>query len=106
MLDQVKFQDFSHAINQGWVISDSEGNGIDVILIKAAELTQYHMPILSQRVPFSLIFRGPFQPDAPQGLYLLENKFVGALKSVLVVPLQHHFDREHPQARYYQVTFA
>jgi hypothetical protein len=51
------------------------------------DVTEYPArPSATLRVPFSVMFHGPLQPVAPQGIYRVEHAELGALE-LFIVPI-------------------
>jgi hypothetical protein len=62
----------------------------------------------SFRIPFSVLFHGPLEPVAPQGIYRLENEQLGTLELFIVPvgPSEPAAPGEAPAAMRYEAVFG
>ena len=66
-------------------------------LIEAEQAEQIATP--GGRVPFSLVFRGPWEPVLPQGIYGIEHDELGSLP-IFIVPIGREDDGVRYQAAF------
>jgi hypothetical protein len=76
------FADFSNSLQHPFPVN-SESGTVPLVLIEAVAR---HGPGHGERVPFTLLFRGPLSPRLSQGTYAFVHPQRGAL-SIFIVPV-------------------
>jgi hypothetical protein len=90
MLEKLTIEEFSKHLNHKFKIQYETGEGeADIIGSMEAELVEVsklgeRQADEDQRQSFSVIFRGPFEPELPQRVYSLEHEGLGKLDLFLV----------------------
>jgi hypothetical protein len=75
---------FESRLGDSFRIALENGQRIDVELVEAAASGAGATPPEGVREPFSIVFRGPFEPVLPQRIYLMEHDDLGSLEIFLV----------------------
>ena len=86
MLDKLTVSDFAEHLDSTFLMHPESGDPLEVKLIEATELSSGTGPgeELRKRKPFSLVFRGPKEPELPQKIYKMEHGKLGTLDLFLV----------------------
>ena len=86
MLDKITVSEFSEHLNSTFRMHPESGDPLEVKLIEATELSSGSGPgeESRKRKPFSLVFRGPKEPELPQKIYKMEHGKLGTLDFFLV----------------------
>jgi hypothetical protein len=86
MLDKVTVSVFAGCLGSAFRIRSESDRSVDVELIEATALrSQSDAPgALTKREPFSIVFRGPFEPILPQKTYAIEHAELGRFELFLV----------------------
>lgn len=85
MLDDVTHDTFVDRVGETFRVAAADGDTLDLTLAEATLAPEGHSAPGS-RAAFSLIFHGPVDRYAPQGIWRLEHPEVGRL-DVFLVPL-------------------
>jgi hypothetical protein len=87
-LDELTLEDFSPAVGDTFRMRGSEAGQAEEVELELAEATSLGSRAGQPGRPetFSLLFRGPAELRAPQGIYRLEHERLGAM-DVFLVPL-------------------
>lgn len=86
MLDKVTVSVFAESLGTAFRIHADSNRAVQVELIEATALK--FQPVAQgaspTRQPFSVVFRGPFEPTLPQKIYTLEHSELGRFELFLV----------------------
>ena len=85
MLEKLDIDSFKDHVNTSFKVT-VEGDSVDLELIEAKE-SGGETIAESERLPFSLLFRGPQGAKLEQQIYALEHDKVGKLE-IFLVPVQ------------------
>jgi len=86
VLDQFTLDTFSPLLGQTFSLIADGANALPLELVEATDLqSSGRAPAAhDRRAPFSLVFRGPSTPVAPQRIYPLEHPSIGHVELFLV----------------------
>ncbi len=84
MLERLTLNDFFERVGEEFRVADRDAP-VALVLVETTDLSRADAPG-PRRSPFSLIFRGPFQPVLPQRIWPLEHAALGRLE-VFLVPI-------------------
>jgi len=87
VLDQFTLDTFSPLLGQTFSLIVDGANMLPLELVEATDLqSSGRAPAADEarRTPFSLVFRGPSTPVAPQRIYPLEHSAIGHIELFLV----------------------
>jgi hypothetical protein len=76
---------FSELVGEPFRLLLDDGSGLDLELVSVTP-APVRPGEAREREPFSIVFRGPTEPVAPQRIYPLENEHLGAFE-LFVVPI-------------------
>jgi hypothetical protein len=96
MLEDFTIDTFSGRIGDRFRISADESVAVEAILTEATAAGDAESR-LGERVPFSLVFRGPLDPILPQRIYRFEHDSLGAF-DVFIVPIGRDESGMHYEA--------
>lgn len=82
MLENLTYGDFADRVGETFRLEAPSGP-LPLTLLEATSLARGENPG-PRRSPFSLVFRGPFQPALPQRIWPLEHAALGRLEIFLV----------------------
>ncbi len=85
MLDKLTQEDFAKHLNQRFQLR-SEAGDLQLELIEATAFRTAGTPADGQRVPFSVVFRGPKEVPLAQMMHDLEHREMGSL-GLFMVPI-------------------
>ena len=82
MQDQFQWETFNNQLDQVFQIRGEFGT-IEATLVECKKLSG---PPLNDRAPFSIVMRGPMEPQLEQSSYTVENDAMGSME-IFLVPL-------------------
>jgi hypothetical protein len=82
--EHLTHEHFAPYVNQTFRVQ-LESSTVDLVLMQADRLA-HHGSMPDGRPPFSLVFRGPWQPRLTQKIHRLEHATLGAL-DIFIVPI-------------------
>jgi len=85
MLEEFTVETFSGRVGDRFRIRADESPVVDAILTEATTADAAEST-LGERVPFSLVFRGPLEPILPQRIYRFEHDALGEF-DLFIVPI-------------------
>jgi len=85
MVEGFTIDTFSARIGERFLISAPESAFVEAQLTEATAAGAAEST-LGERVPFSLVFRGPLEPILPQRIYRFEHDALGAF-DIFIVPI-------------------
>jgi hypothetical protein len=87
MLDKLTLADFLPETGKRFRIEPGDLSALEVELVAATDLSRGKLA--AGRMPFSLLFRGPFQPVLPQRIYAVQPVEASALEriEIFLVPV-------------------
>jgi hypothetical protein len=98
VLDPLNYTPFAECLGSAFQLTYGEAATLSLELQEAQPLRlPEHQP--QAREPFSLIFRGPLDPQLPQAIYPLEHGQLGELE-IFLVPI-----KRDAQGMYYEAIF-
>jgi len=100
MLDKLTHEDFVPLLGTHFELKLEGSDSISLDLVQLKELTEHvRPPGTGDRVPFSVVFRGPLEVQLPQRMYDVAHSDLGTL-SVFFVPIG-----ETPEGYLYEAVF-
>jgi hypothetical protein len=84
VLTDLTLATFEPRLGESFRIALDEGQGVDVELVEAVASAGGGARGEGLREPFSIVFRGPYEPVLPQRIYRIEHDELGALEIFLV----------------------
>jgi hypothetical protein len=84
VLSDVTLATFEPRLGESFRIALDDGQSLDVELVEAAASWGGAPPSEGRGEPFSIVFRGPYEPVLPQRIYRIEHDELGALEIFLV----------------------
>jgi hypothetical protein len=85
VLESLAASHFAPHEGEAFLVSQDGGVAVELMLISVTEFTK-GVPSPGERVPFSLLFRGPADRPLSQRIHRLEHPVMGAL-DLFIVPL-------------------
>jgi uncharacterized protein DUF6916 len=85
MLEEFTVETFSGRVGEQFRIS-ADGSVVFDATLTEARAAGVAEPTSGERVPFSLVFRGPLEPILPQRIYGFEHDALGAF-DLFIVPI-------------------
>ncbi len=86
MLEELEHGDYAANLNTTFHLQHPQLGPLDLELVEVSELKETRR----QRI-FSIVFRGPLEPDFDQGLFPVEHERLGA-GSLFLVPIAREAD--------------
>lgn len=94
MLENFNLDTFAGRINTRFRIKQESSDGVELELVEAKDTGS-----TPRQVQFSIVFRGPHNPQLVQGIYKIEHDEIGTF-DLFIVPIRRDQD-----GMYYEAVF-